>query len=74
MSNIEIEKLYTTRQASEASGRHQRTIVSWIHKGWLRASKLPGGRGQYLINPEDLEALLNHLSTPVPYQPEDSHA
>lgn len=71
MSNIEIEKLLTTRQAAAASGKHQRTIVSWIHKGLLRALKLPGGRGQYLIDPDDLNALLLHLSTPVPYQPED---
>lgn len=68
---VELEHLITTRQAAVAAGKHQRTIISWIHKGLLCASKLPGGRGQYLIDPKDLDALLLHLSTPVPYRPEE---
>ena len=61
--------LLTTRQAAKLAGVHQRTIVSWIRSGKLPAMKLPGGRGPYLIEPQDLSSLLVHLSTPIPYTP-----
>ena len=59
-----------TRQAAAIAGKHQRTIVTWIQKGELRAMKLPGERGPYLINEADLRETLRIKYTPRPYQPE----
>jgi excisionase family DNA binding protein len=67
----EYAHLLTTAQASQKSGRHVRTIVSWIRDGKLPAMRLPGGRGQYLIEPADLEQLILILKTPVPYAPKE---
>lgn len=67
----EYAHLLTTAQASQRSGRHVRTIVSWIRDGKLAARRLPGGRGQYLIEPADLDELMHVLNTPVPYTPKE---
>lgn len=63
--------LITTREAAQRCGFHQRTIISWIHRGVLQALKLPGGRGQYFIDPNELDTVVTNLFTPVPYSPED---
>lgn len=62
--------LLCTSDAAVIASKHQRTIVSWIRKGWLPAMRLPGGRGPYLIERRDLEELLVRLYTPQPYDPE----
>lgn len=62
-----------TAQAAALSGRHQRTIVSWIHSSRLKAAKLPGKRGPYLINEDDLMDLVKELDTPQPYIPRDTN-
>jgi len=67
----EYAHLLTTAQASQRSGKHVRTIVSWIRGGKLAARRLPGGRGQYLIEPDDLDELMRILKTPIPYTPEE---
>lgn len=65
------EQPLSTRQAAQIAGKHQRTIVSWIRKGWLPALKFAGKRGPYLIQRADLDALVEKLSTPKPYTPEE---
>lgn len=59
-----------TRRAAEIAGRHQRTIVAWIHAGHLPAKKMPGNKGPYLIKHSDLLATIATLTTPVPYDPQ----
>lgn len=58
-----------TLEASKIANRHQRTIVAWIHSGKLRAWKMPGGRGPYVIRRDDLAELVQELNTPQPYIP-----
>lgn len=64
-----VEGLLTTRQAAEKANKHQRTIVAWIRRGELPAVRRPGGRGQYFIDPDELQQVMDYLSTPVPYEP-----
>lgn len=47
-----------TKECGEIAGRHQRTIVTWIHNGYLPARQLPGVRGQYRVLWGDLKELL----------------
>lgn len=61
--------LLSTTQAAAIAQRHQRTIVAWIQKGKLPALKMPGGRGAYVIEEDDLRALLDAMYTPVPFHP-----
>jgi excisionase family DNA binding protein len=60
----------STGQAALIAGRHQRTIVAWIRRGELRAQKMPGKRGPYLIRKEDLLELIKIKYTPKPYHPQ----
>lgn len=62
--------ILTTKDAAQIAGRDRRTIITWIRRGMLPALKLPGGRGQYRIQRDDLEKLVEHLDTPVPYVPQ----
>lgn len=62
--------LIGTRQAAQIAGRHPRTVVSWIRRGWLPSQKLAGQRGPYLIDPDELRAFLKARYTPRPYQPD----
>lgn len=64
------EQDLTTGQAGAIAGKHARTIVNWIHKGWLAARKLPGERGPYLIREDDLRQTMKDRYTPQPYDPE----
>lgn len=64
------EQPLSTKEAGVIAGKHKRTIVAWIRKGLLPAMKLPGKRGPYLINREDLERTVATLTTPKPYHPE----
>lgn len=68
-----LQGYISTSEASKRSGFHQRTVTTWIHKGLLPAVRLPGKRGQYFINPEDLEELLRRMFTPQPYNPKGKH-
>lgn len=67
------ENLLTTGQAGAIAGKHPRTIVNWIHKGWLQAMKLPGERGPYLIKEGDLRETMRSRYTPHPYDPEKTN-
>ena len=49
----------TTTGASQTSGVPKRTIIAAITRGDLRAEKLPGLTGAYLIDPEDLDTWLS---------------
>ena len=60
----------TTGQAGKIASKNPRTIVNWIHKGWLKAMKLPGERGHYLIMEADLRQTMAARYTPKPYEPE----
>jgi len=54
----------TTKECGQLASRHQRTIVTWIHKGYLPAFQLPGVRGEYRVLWSDLKAILTkpHLT------------
>lgn len=67
-----VEGLLTTAAAAVVAGKHQRTIVAWIRRGLLPALRRPGGRGQYFIEPADLQRVMEHLATPIPYHPEQT--
>jgi len=62
-------KMLTTTQAAQRADRHSRTIVGWIRTGKLPAARLPGKRGQYLIDPDVLDEKLREWNTPQPYVP-----
>ncbi len=44
----------TTTAAHESTGIPKRTIIAAINRGDLKADKLPGLTGSFLISPEDL--------------------
>lgn len=44
----------TTAAAHESTGIPKRTIIAAINRGDLKADKLPGLTGSFLISPEDL--------------------
>lgn len=48
----------STTAASGKSGVPRRTIIAAINRGELRAQKLPGVTGQFLIAPRDLDRWL----------------
>jgi excisionase family DNA binding protein len=56
------EEKLTTQQAADGVGMHRRTLVTWIQKGILPATRRPGKRGHYRIKWQDL---LNVLDTPA---------
>lgn len=71
MGNV-IEPL-GTREAGRIANRHPRTIVNWIRKNLLKAMKLPGEKGPYIIDKADLLETIAKLTTPQPYDPEGKH-
>lgn len=62
----------TTTEAATIAGRHRRTVITWIRRGWLPAFKQSGERGPYSIKREDLEAFLKDRYTPKPYVPQEN--
>lgn len=59
--SVSTRKLMNTKQAAEYVGTYfdrapssPRTIVSWIHAGFLRATREPGARGRFVIDEVDL--------------------
>ena len=48
----------TTSTAATQTGIPKRTIIAAINRGDLRADKLPGLTGSFLIAPEDLNRWL----------------
>lgn len=48
----------TTTAASQTSGIPKRTIIAAINRGALKADKLPGLTGAFLIYPDDLDRWL----------------
>lgn len=47
-------------EAAEQTGIPKRTIQHAISKGWLKAHKLPGRTGSYLIDPDDFNEWAAH--------------
>ena len=47
-------KWITTTAAHQSTGIPKRTIIAAINRGDLKADKLPGLTGSFLIDPEDL--------------------
>jgi excisionase family DNA binding protein len=62
--SFEPDDMLTAKQAAEEAGSCHRTIIAWIHNGWLPAIKRPGLRGKYLIKYSDLMKVANR-----PYKP-----
>jgi len=44
----------TTTAAHQSTGIPKRTIIAAINRGELKADKLPGLTGAFLINPDEL--------------------
>lgn len=53
----------TTAAAHRDSGVPKRTIIAAINRGDLKAQKLPGLTGSFLINPADLDRWLTTRKT-----------
>lgn len=66
MSEFGPDDLVTARQAGELIDIDRRTIIAWIHRGWLPAAKRPGPRGRYVIRYGDLMKVANR-----PYEPKE---
>lgn len=49
----------TTATAHQSTGIPKRTIIAAINRGDLKADKLPGLTGSFLINPAELDAWLS---------------
>jgi len=47
-------KWITTTAAHQSTGIPKRTIIAAINRGELKADKLPGLTGAFLINPDEL--------------------
>ena len=52
-------KWITTTAAHQCTGIPKRTIIAAINRGDLKADKLPGLTGSFLINPAELDAWLS---------------
>lgn len=52
----------TTLECAAVAKLNRRTIVAWIHRGHLPATRLPGKRGHYRVLWGDLYTV---LTTPV---------
>ena len=56
----------TTLECAAAADLNRRTIVAWIHRGDLPATRRPGARGHYRVQWKDL---YHALHTPVQPKP-----
>lgn len=54
----------TTKQAAAEAQMDRRTIVAWIHRGDLPATRRPGKRGHYRIQWQHLYAALHTPAVP----------
>ena len=54
----------TTKEAAEEAKIDRRTIVAWIHRGDLKATRRPGKRGHYRVLWGDLYAALHKPAVP----------
>lgn len=52
------EKFLTTGQVAERCGVNFRTVIRWIHQGYLKAYRLPGARADHRIPMEDFERFM----------------
>lgn len=63
------DEILTTKQCAQAAGIDRRTVVEWIRKGVLPATRRPGARGHYRITWADLWDVL-HTPAETPEAPE----
>lgn len=54
MAEYGPDDLLNATQAATVAGVDRRTIIAWIHNGWLVGMKHPGSRGRYLVKYSDL--------------------
>ena len=54
----------TTKQAAVEADVDRRTIVAWIHRDELAATKRPGRRGHYRVQWQHLYDLLHKPAVP----------
>ena len=57
----------TTLECAAEAELNRRTIVAWIHRGDLRATRRPGKRGHYRVRWADLYEVLNLPAVPRPH-------
>src|SRR5436305_11500935 len=58
LSGFRVEKgYYTTREVSELYSVSQHTVIDWINKGWMDASRLDGNKkpGHWRVHPQSIE-------------------
>ncbi len=55
----------TTLEAAAEAKVNRRTIVAWIHRGELPATKRPGARGHYRVRWDQLYEVLHRPAIPV---------
>ena len=54
----------TTREAAAVAKLNRRTIVAWINRGFLPATKRPGLKGHYRVLWKDLHQVLHAPAVP----------
>lgn len=59
----------TTKEAAVEAGIDRRTVVAWIHRGDLAATRRPGKRGHYRVLWADLYAALHRPAIPKAQEP-----
>jgi len=58
LNGFRVEKgYYTTREVAELYHVTPHTVVGWIHKGWIEASRLDGKKnpGNWRVHPQSIE-------------------
>jgi len=58
LSGFRVEKgYYTTREVLELYSVSQHTVIDWINKGWMDASRLDGKKkpGHWRVHPQSIE-------------------
>jgi excisionase family DNA binding protein len=54
----------TTLECADVAKLNRRTIVAWIHRGDLPATRRPGARGHYRVQWNDLYQVLRKPVSP----------
>ena len=58
LSGFRVAKgYYTTREVAELYHVTSHTVITWIHKGWIEASRLDGKKnpGNWRVHPQSIE-------------------
>lgn len=67
-NKYEPDRELTTKEAAAEAKIDRRTIVAWIHRGDLPATRRPGKRGHYRVQWGHLYAALHKPAIPTDSQ------